>query len=86
MIKISENFISANGKRAGIRFSAGPWAAHVNPATIKIRAKRGFFPAEIRAAVNVENNSDLRTDYFEGDCIRLVPGDALYELAKAAAQ
>ena len=38
-----------------------------------------------RAAFAVENNSDSREDYFEADCIRLLPGHPLYSAAKAFA-
>lgn len=82
-VKLSKKFISANGKRAGIQIVCGPWVPGVPEDMIKIRCKRNVFPAEIRAAVKVTNNSDMRTDYFEADTIRLFPGDALYEQAKA---
>lgn len=86
MTKISNKFITANGKRAGIRIDAGPWSEHArHPQQIKIRCKKGIFPTEIRQAVNVTNNSDMREDYFENDAIVLIPGDALYEAALAAA-
>lgn len=83
-IKLSNKFLTVNGKRAGITISGpGGWVEGVNPDTIKIRCKKGAFPAEIRNAFMVENNSDMREDYFEADSIRLLPGDALYETAKA---
>ena len=84
-VKLSSKFITVNGKRAGIRISAGPWVEGVNPDTIKVRCKNGVFPAEIRNAFAVENNSDMREDYFEADCLRLLPGHPLYDMAKAAA-
>lgn len=72
----------ANGKRAGI-FVSGPgnWVEGVNPELIKLRCKRGVFPAEIHHALAVENNSDSREDYFEADSIRLLPGHPLYQAA-----
>ena len=84
-IKISKTMMTVNGKRAGITIDTGPWVEGVDPNTIKIRPKRGYFPAGFRAAVSVENNSDSREDYFEADSIRLVPGHPLYSAAKAAA-
>ena len=58
----------------------------VDASTIKIRPKKALsFPKEVADAFEVENNSDLRTDYFEKDCIRLLPGHPLYDMAKAAA-
>ena len=84
-IKLNSKFLSVNGKRAGITLTAGPWVAGVPADLIKMRPKRGPFPAEFRAAFQVENNSDMREDYFEADCIRLMPGHPLYETAKALA-
>lgn len=84
--KISATHLTVNGKRAGIYISAGPWVPGVNPDLIKIRCKKGVFPAEIREYFTVENNSDMRTDYFESDCIRLLPGHELYNAAKELAQ
>jgi hypothetical protein len=83
MIKISKGFITVDGKRVGVTYRAGPWIAGVDPATIKISPKRYSFPAEVRAAFAIENNSDAQTDYFERDCIRLVPGHPLYDQVKA---
>lgn len=78
--------LSANGKRAGVFVSAGPWADGIDPALIKLRCKRGVFPAEIRDALLVENNSDSSVDYFECDTIRLLPGHTLYSAARALTQ
>ena len=80
------NWLKANGKRVRVFISAGPWlpgAAH--PDQIKLRPRSRYFPEEIVSTIKVENNSDSREDYFEADCIRLIPGDALYDAAKAAA-
>jgi hypothetical protein len=83
--KLSKNLLTINGKRAGVRIDAGPWAASVPAELIKIRSKAGCFPAAFRNALQVENNSDSREDYFEADSIRLMPGHPLYETAKALA-
>ena len=83
--KLSQTTITVNGKRAGIRICAGPWVAGVPAELIKVRCKKGVFPAEIRSAFEVENRSDIREDYFESDCIRLMPGHPLYASAKALA-
>lgn len=77
--------LTVSKKRCGITIHPGPWVEGVNPDLIKIRPKKSIFPAEIKAAFVVENNSDGMTDYFESDCIRLLPGHPLYEMAKAAA-
>lgn len=81
--KISNKFLSVNGKRVGIYIDAGPWVEGVNPELIKVRCKKGCFPSDLRAAFKIENNSDMREDYFENDSIRLLPGDFLYAEAKA---
>ncbi|MCM8735950.1 hypothetical protein M5E06_17600 [Azospirillum sp. A1-3] len=83
--KLSKTTLTVNGKRAGIRIDAGPWIASVPAETIKLRSKSGCFPAEFRSALTVENNSDGREDYFEVDCIRLLPGHPLYAAAKSFA-
>ncbi len=83
-MKLSNKFLTINGKRAGIRIDAGPWVDGVPADLIKIRCKKGSFPAEFREAIKIENNSDMREDYFEKDCIRLMPGHPLYDQAKAA--
>jgi hypothetical protein len=84
-LKLSAKFLTVNGNRAGVQIVAGPWIAGVPAELIKLRAKRGAFPAGFRAALSIENNSDSREDYFEADCIRLMPGHPLYAVAKAAA-
>jgi hypothetical protein len=83
-IKLTATNLTVNGKRAGVRIDNGPWIAGVPAGLIKIRSKKGYFPAEFRSALAVENKSDSREDYFEGDTIRLLPGDAIYQQALAA--
>ena len=55
------------------------------PGTITIyeRGYRGF-SSEIRQAFTVQNNSDIQTDYFEGDRIRVTPDHRLYDEVQAA--
>lgn len=77
--------LTVNGKRCGITISKGPWVQGVNSDLIKLRPKKYSFPKEITEALQVENNSDSMTDYFEKDSIRLLPGHPLYDMAKAAA-
>lgn len=85
MTKISKTFITHNGKRVGVNYFTGPWIG-IDQATIKIRPRRGStFPASFRDVFAVENNSDSQTDYFEADCIRVLPGHPLYDQVKAAA-
>jgi hypothetical protein len=82
-ITLTAKNLTIDGNRAGIRIDAGPWVDGVPADLIKIRCKRGCFPGNFRAAIAVTNNSDMRTDYFEADTIRLLPGHALYDQAKA---
>lgn len=75
--------MTANGTRIGVNVSFGPWIEGVDPATIKVRPKSRTFPEAFRAALVVENNSDSREDYYEPDCVRLLPGHPLYAQAAA---
>lgn len=84
-MNISAKFLTIKGAKAGIRIDAGPWVEGVPAELIKIRCKKGIFPAAIREALAVTNNSDSREDYFEADTIRLLPGHPLYDAAKALA-
>ena len=85
--KINRTCITHEGKRVGVRYFVGPWVGGIDPATIKIRPRRGLsFPASFRDAFAIENNSDAQSDYFEADCIRVVPGHPLYDAVKAAAE
>ena len=82
-IKLTQNFLTVDGKRAGIRISNGPWIPQCDPAMIKINPKKRFFPKEFRAELAILNDSDSREDYFAPDHIKLFPGDALYDQAKS---
>lgn len=84
-MKLSAKFLTVNGQRAGIRIAVGPWIDSVPAELIKIRCKKGCFPASFREALSITNNSDSREDYFEADTIRLMPGHPLYETARALA-
>lgn len=85
-MKISNEMLINGRNRCGVQISAGPWVEGVPADLIKLRCKKASgFPSWVRDALSVENNSDGRTDYFEADTIRLMPGDDLYEQAKASA-
>ncbi len=84
-IKFSPKFITANGKRVGVYYSAGPWVPGVDPALIKIRPRRGASLASLREFFQIENNSDMTTDYFERDSIRVLPANPHYAAIKAVA-
>ena len=78
-------FLTVDGVRCGVSVSAGPWNRPELAGMIKVYAKtyRGF-PAGAKAALDVQNNSDMLTDYFEKDTLRLFPGHPLYTQAQAA--
>ena len=83
-IKFSKGFLTVNGKRCGVYYSHSCWISGVNPDTIKVRPKKYSFPDGFTEAFEIENNSDMMTDYFEKDSLRLIPGDSLYQAAKDA--
>lgn len=58
---------------------------HSPPGTITIY-ERGYhgFSAEIRQAFEVQNDSDIQTDYVEGDRIRVTSDHPLYPEIRAA--
>jgi len=84
-ISADGRFLIVNGKRAGITICKGPWVAGVPADLIKLRPRgKSHFPESVTQALKVENNSDMREDYFEADSIRLLPGHPLYEAARNA--
>jgi hypothetical protein len=76
-----KNGMIVDGKnRCAVLISAGPWVEGIPPELIKLRCKKATgFPDWVRAAFEVENNSNSLEDYFENDVIRLMPGDPLYD-------
>jgi hypothetical protein len=86
MTKIGRTAITHNGTRVAVSYFAGPWVPGINPGLIKIRPRRSSqFPALFRSIFDIENASDGQIDYFEKDCIRMLPGHPLYAEVKAAA-
>lgn len=85
-MKISNGMLIEGRNRVGVQISGpGNWIEGVPNELIKLRAKTSKgFPDWVRAAFEVENNSDSMTDYFKNDVIRLMPGDPLYDQAEAA--
>lgn len=81
-VKFSKQRVTVNGVQASVLYCGGPWIEGVDPSTIKIRCRKGVFPAVFKEAFAIENNSDMRDDYFENDSIRLVKGDRYYEEVK----
>lgn len=86
-IKFYYNGFKINGgKLYKVTYSMGQLINY--PAgTITIYARhdnRTHMPKEMRELFNVENNSDIQTDYFECDKIRVLPTHPLYEQVKNA--
>lgn len=72
------------GKVQRVDYSDGE-LLHYPKGTITVYARpRVRFSQEVREAFVVENNSDMREDYFEWDRIRVVPTHPLYAAVKAA--
>jgi hypothetical protein len=84
-IKIRSKNITLNGKRVQVYYTTGPWVEGVNPGMIKIRPRGCLSLADLRSVFDIENNSDMREDYFEADSIRVLPGHPLYAQVKEAA-
>lgn len=42
------------------------------------------FPSAVAQLFTIENNSDLQSDYFDDDKVRVIPNHPLYSLVKAA--
>lgn len=72
------------GKIHRVFYSDGKLANH-SEGTISIYSRDyNRFCPEVRAAFTVENNSDLMTDYFETDFIRVEPTHPLFAKVKEA--
>ena len=74
----------SDGKLQKCSYSDTPLYHH--PAgTITIYGRRYIhFSQEVADALAIENDSDIQTDYFENDRIRVVPTHPLYEAVKLA--
>jgi hypothetical protein len=87
-IEFTATHLIVDRKRIRVSYCGpGNWIEGVDPTTIKIRpwVGKSHFPAEVRAALTIENNSNGGEDYFEADCIRLVAGHPLYAAVAAVA-
>ncbi len=85
MLKFYWNGIKVNGGKLQLCSYSGSQLCNHPAGTITIYGKRyRSFSAEIHAALKVENNSEMQTDYFENDRIRVQPDHPLYTEAKAA--
>jgi hypothetical protein len=83
-LKFLWNGIKVKGKLYRAWYSLGN--LHHYPAdTITVSARDYHsFPAEVRACFHVENETDLQSDYFDSDRLRICSSHPLYGLAKAA--
>ena len=87
-IQFTATHLIVSGKKVRVSYVTGPWVEGVDPSTIKIRpfVGKSHFPREIRAAFAIENNSDMTTDYFESDAIRLTSSHPHYQAVKEVAR
>ncbi len=84
-MKFYWNGIKAEGEKLWRAFYSDASLCHHPAGTLTIYARDYHrAPAAIRAAFQVENNSDMMTDYFETDLIRVLPGHPLYAQVRAA--
>lgn len=84
-LKFFYNGIKANGgKLQGAHYSTGRLIGHPE-GTITIYARNyRRFTAEVHEVFEVQNDSDIMTDYFEGDRIRVAVDHPLYAAVLAA--
>jgi len=85
MLKFFYNGIKDNGGKSQlVSYSDGKLCNHPDGTiTIYARDYRRLSDG-VRAAFTVENDSDLMTDYFEEDRIRVEPSHLLYHEVKEA--
>ena len=83
-IKLLKKGIKINGEYFSCHYSSSKNNINGN-ATIYIKSYEPL-PTEAYSALQVENNSDMQTDYFEKDRIRISPKSEFFnrveELAK----
>jgi hypothetical protein len=72
----------SDGKLQTARYSDGELLNHPR-GTITIYARQGF-SGDVAKAFAIENGTDIMTDYFERDRIRVAPTHPLYSEVKAA--
>lgn len=87
-IKFTATRVSLGKEWCGVHYTTGPYVT-LPPDVVTVYCKRGCFPGNIRhafaAAGALENNSDMMTDYFENDKLRIFPSSPFYsDAAKAA--
>lgn len=85
MLKFYYNGIKGdNGKLQRCSYSLGALLHHPE-GTITIYSREySHFTKDIQEVFTVENDSDLMTDYFEKDRIRVLPSHPMYQQVLAA--
>jgi hypothetical protein len=75
----------SDGKLQRCWYSYRNWIPGIDPETVGITAKDyERFSAEIHGAFTVENHTDLQSDYFDSDRIKVSRSHPLYSRVKAA--
>jgi len=75
----------SDGRLQRCWYNCRNWIPGIDPETVGITAKDyKNFSGEIRAAFTVQNDSDLMTDYFDSDRIKVSPDHPLYADVRAA--
>ena len=80
-IKFMYNGIKIDGKLYKGHWSNGPWITGVEENVTFYRSEYGRMP---NIGVEVENNTDIQTDYFEQDRIRFNTKSKFYSQAVSA--
>ena len=73
-----------NGPRVRCWYSRGSLRSAPDAVTIYAKSYSDSL-ADVFPPERVENNTELQTDYFEKDRVRILPGDPLWEDACAMA-
>lgn len=76
----------STGKLHTVSYSEGPFTRHAAGTIAIYKREYSKFPAEIREAFTVKNDTDSMTDYFEADKIYVTPDHNLYQTVKEAVQ
>ena len=85
MLKFYWNGIKSTDGKLQRAYISGSQLVNYPAGTITIYARDYHsFSAEVRAHFTVENNSDMMTDYFETDTIRVTSDHPLYAEARKA--
>ena len=75
----------SDGKLQRCWYSYRNWIPGIDPETVGITARDySRFSDEVRAAFTVTNDTDLMTDYFDSDRIKVDPSHPLYAQVKSA--